>query len=184
MTFIADLYAAIFGAPTRAAPPVPAVAPAKARRAWVPGPPKHAVKRSALPIGDATHHDCGSGSGFMIGIVGESYRQAALHALDHGRLRRGVRVTLTASLIPEPENPYDPQAIRVDIEGAHVGYLSRADAVWYQPVFAALAAQQLIAVARAKLMGGVADKPSIGVILDLDTPEDLVRALAPPGQPF
>ena len=73
----------------------------------------------------------------------------------------------------------------MDIQGgAQVGYLSREDAVWYRPVFAALAAQQLIGVARAKMIGGVADKPSIGVMLDLNDPADILGTLTPEGQPF
>jgi hypothetical protein len=86
-------------------------------------PHKDAVRLSALPIGDASYHDLGSGAGFSLGVVGESYRQAALYALAGSRLQRGEQVTFTAALIPEPDNPYDPNAIRVDTQGgAQVGY--------------------------------------------------------------
>jgi HIRAN domain len=92
-------------------------------------------------------------------------------------------VTFTAALNAEPTNPHDAQAIRVDIQnGAQVGYLSREDAEWYQPVFAALAAQHLTGVVRAKLIGGVADKPSIGVMLDLRDQSELLESLEK--QPF
>jgi hypothetical protein len=161
------------------------VEPAPPRRpAWVPAPHKDAVRLSTLPIGDATHRDLGSGAGFSLGVVGESYRQAALHALDAGRLQRGEHVTFTATLIPEAL--YDPNGIRVEIQGgAHVGYLSKEDAVWYRPVFAALAAKQLVGVVRAKLIGGVLpDKPSIGVMLDIHEPTELLRILATDSQPF
>jgi hypothetical protein len=208
------LYAAIFGAPTSSTPvaarapkprlpaadskfaadfnafqaavkAVPLELPAKSRGPWVPGPPKHAVKLSALPIGDASHHDLGSGAGFSLGVVGESHRQAALHALDNGRLQRGEQVTFTAALTLEPTNPVDANAIMVSIrDGAHVGYLQRDDAVRYRPVFTALAARHLIGVARAKLIGGVVGKPSIGVMLDINQPTDLLESLAPEGQPF
>ena len=155
-------------------------------RKWTPRPHKHAVRLSALPIGDASHRDLGSGHGFTIGVKGESYRQAALHALDAGRLQRGEEVTFMAALIPEPANPYDPNAIRVDIQGgAQVGYLSRDDAVRYRPVFEALTARHLIGVARAKLIGGVLpDWPSIGVMLDMHEPAELLSTLEPGGQPF
>jgi hypothetical protein len=117
--------------------------------------------------------------------VGESHRQAALHALAGSRLRRGEKVTFTAALIPEPTNPVDPNAIMVKIlNGAHIGYLQRDDAVRYGPACAALAAQHLTGVARAKLIGGVINKPSIGVMLDINEPEDLLDILAPGGQPF
>jgi hypothetical protein len=56
--------------------------------------------------------------------------------------------------------------------------------VWYQPVFAELAARQLIGVARAKLIGGVTGKPSIGVVLDLLPPGDILAAMAADSQPF
>jgi hypothetical protein len=153
-------------------------------RTWVPQPHKDAVLLSAFPIGDASHRDLGSGAGsFPIGIVGESYRQAALQALDAGRLQRGEHVTFTATLVPEAL--HDPNGVRVEIQGgAHIGYLSREDAVCYRPVFEALAAQHLIGVARAKLIGGVAGKPSIGVMLDLNQPSDLLGVLAPVDQAF
>jgi hypothetical protein len=165
--------------------PPPRQAAARPRPAWVRRPHKDAVRLSALPIGDASHHDLGSGDGFSLGIVGESYRQVALHTLDAGRLRRGEAVTFIVDLVPEPDSPYDPNAIRVDIQGGHqVGYLSREDAVSYRPVFLALTALHVIGVARAKLIGGVAGKPSIGVLLDMKQPAELVGALAPDVQPF
>ena len=34
-----------------------------------------------------------------------------------------------AALVPEPSNPYDSNAVMVQIDGRHVGYLSREDAV-------------------------------------------------------
>ena len=36
-------------------------------------------------------------------------------------------------LLPEPDNPVDPHAIRVLVDGRHVGYLSRDDAAVYLP---------------------------------------------------
>jgi hypothetical protein len=64
-------------------------------------------------------------------VVGESYRQEALWTLVGGTRQEGVRVECVAQLIPEPENPYDRNAIAVFIEGEHVGYLSRSDAAAY-----------------------------------------------------
>jgi len=66
--------------------------------------------------------------------------------------------------------------------GAHVGYLQREDAARYRPVLETLARRELIGVARAKLIGGVAGKPSIGVMLDINEPMDLLSAIEP--QPF
>jgi hypothetical protein len=186
VTALARIVLRFMGRRASRPPAVPRVELPRPQAAWVPRPLKDAVQLSALPIGDATHHDLGSGHGFSIAVKGESYRQAALHALAGSRLQRGEQVTFTAALIPEPESTYDTNAIRVHIQGGlQVGYLSREDAVWYRPVFAALAARHLIGVARAKLIGGVLpDKPSIGVLLDMNDPTDLLSGLEPDGQPF
>jgi hypothetical protein len=148
-------------------------------------PPQGAVKLSALPIGDATHRDLGSGDGFTRGIVGESYRQGALRELDGGRLQRGEEVNFIVTLILEPDNAYDKNAIRVEIQGAaHVGYLSRDDAAEYQNVFRWLAERNVIGIARAKLIGGVTGKPSIGVTIDILDAVELLPALTQEAQPF
>jgi hypothetical protein len=177
LTYTRVVAVAVSGA---GSPPEQSAAP---RRTWVQRPPPFAVRTSSLPIGDASHHDLGSGAGYSLGVVGESHRQAALHALAGSRLQRGEQVTFTATLIPEPTNPVDVHAIIVSIQGgAPVGYLQRDDALRYRPVFEALAVRRLIGVARAKLIGGVAGKPSIGVLLDMSEPQDLLGAIEP--QPF
>lgn len=35
--------------------------------------------------------------------------------------------TASVTVAPEPQNPYDPKAIRVDINGLFVGYVSKRD---------------------------------------------------------
>lgn len=64
-------------------------------------------------------------------IVGESYRQSALRRLWN------PDVTYDAVLIPEPDNPHDRNAVRVEISGIHVGYLSRETARTYREVMGA-----------------------------------------------
>jgi HIRAN domain len=148
-------------------------------------PPQGAVKLSALPIGDATHRDLGSSDGFTRGIVGESHRQSALRDLDGGRLQRGEQVNFIVALIPEPENTYDKNAIRVEIQGGgQIGYLSRDDASEYHDVFRWLAERNVVGVARAKLIGGVVGKPSIGVMIDILESVELLASLTREAQPF
>jgi hypothetical protein len=90
----------------------PAVAPRSSPRARAP----------SLPLTDATHRDLGGGIRYALSVVGESFRQPALLALDGGRLQRGEPVLFTAALVLEPASPYDANAIRVEIrDGAHVG---------------------------------------------------------------
>jgi hypothetical protein len=65
-------------------------------------------------------------------IVGESHYQDVLEKLAGGRTEEGVAVEYDARLVPERKNPYDPNAVRVDIKGQTVGYLSREDAKLYR----------------------------------------------------
>jgi hypothetical protein len=91
-------------------------------------------------------------------------------------------------LIPEPTNPYDPNAIRVCAEGGGtIGYLSRENAIEYKEVFAQLAAHQHVGACRAKLIGGTPEKSTYGVLINLrDTEERLmdIRDTLAPGTPL
>lgn len=68
-----------------------------------------------------------SGS-YNFDIVGEASYQDALDRLAGGKTDAGVNVEKWATLVMEKNNPFDPNAVRVDIEGQTVGYLSRAHA--------------------------------------------------------
>lgn len=61
-------------------------------------------------------------------IVGESFRQDEIEQL----WSTGSDGTFTAVLIPEDDNPHDENAVRVEVEGLHVGYLSRECAKDYR----------------------------------------------------
>ncbi len=65
--------------------------------------------------------------GGTVHAVGESHYQDALLAVVGGRTRHSVEHTCLAELCPEPTNPYDDEAIAVQIGGQCVGYLSRAE---------------------------------------------------------
>ncbi len=61
-------------------------------------------------------------------VVGESHYQPAFLEICGPHSRYGYDVKLAAVLELEPSNPYDPNAIRVLIQGKTVGYLSREQA--------------------------------------------------------
>lgn len=66
---------------------------------------------------------------FDLEVVGEaSYRQnlRSLFGADEGRRY------FQAELCPEPDNPHDPNAVKVLIDGKTVGYLSRRMAQVYK----------------------------------------------------
>jgi|SRR5262245_8387228 len=66
-------------------------------------------------------------------VVGESHYQDALWRIVGGVRTERVRSDVIAVLMPEPDNPYDVNAIKVLISGYLVGRLSRADAAAYLP---------------------------------------------------
>jgi len=67
-------------------------------------------------------------------VVGESAFQDTLLELTGGRRHYGgVRMSVVALLVPEPDNPVDPDAIAVRIAGRTVGYLARPDAARLRP---------------------------------------------------
>jgi hypothetical protein len=114
--------------------------------------------------------DIGSAAGSCnFNIVGEASYQGRLRNISaSGR-------SFTAVLMPEPTNAFDPNAIRVVEEGADtIGYLSKEDAVYYAPVFELLARHKRVGTCRAQLTGGVGEKRSFGVLLNLRDVDELL----------
>jgi HIRAN domain len=66
-------------------------------------------------------------------VVGELAYQDALWRLSGGTVGDRLRCHIVAVLVPEPTNPYDANAIAVQIEGHVIGYLPRATAQEYLP---------------------------------------------------
>ena len=116
-------------------------------------------------------------------VVGESIYQAALELVAGGRTEDGPRRrNHIAVLIPEPMNPYDPNAIMVQIDARQVGHLSRQDAIAYGPVLQRAAAMGFPAVGcHASLTGGwdrgSGDRGNFGVMLHLGSPAELLAEL-------
>jgi hypothetical protein len=46
---------------------------------------------------------------------------------DGPALLERIRPGMALELVPEPENPHDPRAIRVEVYGHHIGYVPRSD---------------------------------------------------------
>ena len=109
-------------------------------------------------------------------VVGESFHQPNLWQLARARPgRQRVREEIYAVLVAEKDNPYDPNAVAVWINGLKVGHLSRENAQRYRP---GLLAQQEargmpIALAGVIAGGGIRDDGPgmLGVFLKHD-PED------------
>ncbi len=72
-----------------------------------------------------------------VDIVGEaSYQQELRYLVPGDRTEDSVSVWKIASLVPEPENKFDANAVVVLIEGFTVGYLDRRQGVLYHAMMA------------------------------------------------
>jgi hypothetical protein len=118
--------------------------------------------RATLYVGDET-----------LEVVGESHYQNALWRIVGGVRQEHVHHEVHAVLMPEPDNAYDPNAIKVLIDGNLVGYLSREDAAAYRPGLLLLMKSNpgtLIALHGVIVGGG--ERPDglgrLGVFLDHD----------------
>lgn len=86
--------------------------------------------------------------------VGESNYQAALEVICGGYSRHGHEVLCEASLIPDPTNPYDANAVKVVIARHLVGYLCRDDAIRFGEEMTAAGRLGEGARCAAKVKGG------------------------------
>lgn len=102
------------------------------------------VEKYYLPGKDGWHnHD----------VVGESYREAQIvSALGRRpRLDEEIEEVFEASLVPEPDNPHDANAISVRVNGHVVGYLDRSAAQLFRPIIHRIAASGLAATTSARI---------------------------------
>jgi hypothetical protein len=68
--------------------------------------------------------------------------------------KRGPRKIVEATLVHDDNNPYDNKAIRVDIAGMTVGYLSREDARQYRKLLEEAGYAGIPAICPAMIVGG------------------------------
>jgi hypothetical protein len=107
---------------------------------------------------------------FAVAAVGESNYQVALETVCGGRTEEGERGRFVeATLVPDDENPYDPNAVRVDVDGHTVGYIKAEGAVHYRQEFLRQFKQLRPATCNAVIRGGWmrGSGGSYGIWLDL-----------------
>lgn len=104
-----------------------------------------------------------------VDVVGESHYQSAIRAACDWKPGADTLFHCMAELIPEPTNPYDRNAIKVTIDGACVGHLSRQDAVTLGPAVRKAIKHQGSGMCRAVIAGRAnSDTDNLGVFLHLD----------------
>jgi hypothetical protein len=131
----------------------------------------------------------------LVDVVGESFRQEAIHRISGTRSApylpelsgHALKVAETdsqkrwfrAALFCEGDNEFDENAIAVHADGVgHVGYLSRDDAIEYQPVFVALKVLGVSVAACPAFLTGAPEMATWGVKLCLSNPDRILRDLA------
>lgn len=127
-------------------------------------------RKTNAPVGDLP----GPGV-YGVDIVGESNYQSALEKICGGREEESARKKVKALLVLEDENPHDSKAVRVDIDGETVGYLSRKEARQYRARLKEAGYPSLLGRCDAIIVGGWdrgrGDRGHFGVKLDLPTEE-------------
>lgn len=134
-----------------------------------------AVRRSAAgsaPETPGLHAGRLRGDGcFSLEVVGESHYQPALEKICGGKTEDGVEKYVEAVLHLENANPHDSLAVRVDVSGLVVGYLSRKEARAFRTGLADLGQPSMIGVCDAVIRGGWmrknGDTGNFGIWLDL-----------------
>lgn len=108
---------------------------------------------------------------FAVEVVGVSRRQDALAAVVERYGRSGRTVTVDAQLVLENSNPHDANAVRVEIDNALIGYLSRDNAARYRADLVAADTPDATVQCKARIVGGFettsGERASFGVRLDL-----------------
>lgn len=113
-----------------------------------------------------------------VSVVGEANYQPALRAAAGGRsVAPGDfenAIPVHAVVIPEPSNPYDQNAVRVEVNRNTVGYLPRDLAEEYQPVLLNLVQQGQLGWCSGRVMDG--ERGLYGIWLHLASPDRVVCA--------
>ncbi len=117
----------------------------------------------------------------MIEVVGESNYQEAISLACGRQSDEAVGFECVAALVAEPTNPHDPSAIMVQVDGHHVGYLSRKHAILYHPIAEAAARLHIVVACNAYISAhdpAEAETRNAGVFLHLPAPDGAAEELA------
>lgn len=100
-------------------------------------------------------------------VAEKTYREHLTALIKKHKAQADGELFLEAYLVPEPTNPFDPNAIQVLIENKPVGYIPKNDCAEFLEVFEA---NNLMAMRVNARIGWDRNSPSplIGVRLDFD----------------
>jgi hypothetical protein len=144
---------------------------------YMPGSSRWNISSSGLPSFD---------------IVGENWREDEIAAVIGGRPARDREVEhlAVAELVPEPDNPHDPNAISVRIDGHIVGYLPAQSAIQYREVIHTCVRANVVPTVRARVwavtrfvQARAREELKSAVRIALPDPEDVLPVNAVPAGP-
>jgi hypothetical protein len=106
---------------------------------------------------------------FHIPVVGVTFHQETLSNICGNNREEGVPIYKQASLILENDNPEDPNAVKIDIEGKTIGHLSRRNAtVWRGKMMSENRSGEVMCLAQILWDRGYIAEGSYGVLLNID----------------
>ena len=121
--------------------------------------------------------------GRSLAVVGESNYRADIE-FAVGCRPEGHHDVVDAVLIWEPTNPYDENAIAVQVAGRTCGYISRADSQRYRPVMEWCRDEGFLPIVRADVRGGGQQGDGswmeFGIKLYVASPDRLLGRPEPP----
>jgi HIRAN domain len=94
-------------------------------------------------------------------VAGESHHMGALAALTGPPRQNGYLVPVSVRFVREPNNPYDANALRAEVNGLLVGYLRRHIAAQAAPALDRFGCVEFSVC--GIIRGGQPDAPNIGV---------------------
>ena len=96
----------------------------------------------------------GRGSAHLLQVAGTQYRKEAISSIAR-RYRRERRddPIAAAVVVRDPTNSHDSNAVRVLIDGIHVGFLSRDNAIAWQPTLVECERRGLTLVGMVRFVG-------------------------------
>ena len=103
--------------------------------------------RTTRDVGVATR---GKGSALSMTIAGTYRRQEAMQYVSTSE-RGPAEKTVAAVVLRDPKNAFDPDAVRVLVEGVQVGFLPRGDAASWQSVLQECERRGLLLVGSVEL---------------------------------
>lgn len=139
-----------------------------------PPPPEIRLIRSPDVSGSVQPLHIARGRGYTVEVVGEAHRQDALKAVCGRKCEDGHDLKTTAQLLLIDDNPYDPNAVGVIIDGELVGYIPRNTAPYVRAEILRLSPQKGPVTCDARIVGGWdrgdGDEGHYGVKLSLSNP--------------